>query len=80
MSVGDAGYFADQPAAQAAVAAGQSPVCCNPLDNGTYGVDFVRNLADPNISFGTVDLCARPLTACHGNSKQPLYCELAARH
>ena len=50
-------------------------MCCNPLDNGTYGVDFERNLADPNIAFATVDLCASPLNACRGDSKQRLCCK-----
>ena len=75
VSVGDAGYFADPPATKEAVAEALSPVCCNPLDNGTYGVDFVRNLGDPNIAFGTLDLCAGPL---HCTSwPQPLCCKPA---
>ena len=55
-------------------------MCCNPLDNGTYGVDFERNLADPNIAFATVDLCARPLIACRGDSKQRLCCKTPVLH
>ena len=55
ISVGDIGYFVDPPDAK------KSLVFPNPLDNGTYGVDFVRNLGDPNIAFGTVHLCAIPI-------------------
>ena len=34
------------------------PLYPNPLEDGAYGVDWVRNLQDPNIAFGTVQFCA----------------------
>ncbi|KAK9839525.1 hypothetical protein WJX81_007392 [Elliptochloris bilobata] len=47
---GDGGFMADVTAAPG------DPVYPNALEDGAFGVDFARNLADPNISFGTVHL------------------------
>ena len=55
ISVGDAGYMVNPPATP-----GDEPLYPDPLDDGAYGVDFVRNMQDPNIAFGTVQLCAGP--------------------
>ena len=55
VSVGDEGYMVLPPAPGESEARYYSPT-----DDGTYGVDFARNLQDRNIAFGTVHFCAGP--------------------
>ena len=57
ISVGDAGYMALPPLPP------EDDPPLNHIDDGSHGVDFVLNLQDPNIAFGTVQLCTGP-TQC----------------
>ena len=54
ISVGDEGYMLLPPAPPGEHEARYY----SPTDDGTYGVDFARNLQDRNIAFGTVHFCA----------------------
>ncbi|KAK9839413.1 hypothetical protein WJX81_000612 [Elliptochloris bilobata] len=55
---GDAGYMAD-----ITTASGYNPFYPAALDDGAFGVDFAKNLADPNIAFGTVHIYPGNYTA-----------------
>ena len=57
ISVGDEGFMFTPPAAPGSP---EEPLYPDPLEDGAYGVDFARNLQDPNIAFGTVHFCAGP--------------------
>ena len=57
ISVGDAGYMVLPPLPS------EDDPPLNYIDDGSHGVDFVLNLQDPNIAFGTVQLCAGPTSA-----------------
>ena len=57
ISVGDEGFMFTAPASPGSP---DEPLYPDPLEDGAYGVDWVRNLQDPNIAFGTVHFCAGP--------------------
>ena len=56
--MGDAGYMVLPPLPP------EDNPPLNHVDDGSHGVDFVLNLQDPNIAFGTVQLCTGPLNGC----------------
>lgn len=57
ISTGDAGYMVMPPVPP------EDDPPLNHADDGSHGVELARNLQDPNIAFGTVQLCAGP-TRC----------------